>query len=51
MNRTRRFTGECLPQAAPVTCAASAGRTGVSPRTAADGQASTVGRGVPHGHG
>ncbi|WP_168714149.1 hypothetical protein [Streptomyces sp. A1136] len=51
MNRTRRVTGECLPQAAPVTRAAGAGRSGVSRRTAADGQAPTVGRGVLHGHG
>ncbi|MFI8277549.1 hypothetical protein ACIGBH_22060 [Streptomyces sp. NPDC085929] len=51
MNRTRRVTGECLPQAAPAACAASAVRSGVSPRTAADGQAPTVGRGVLHGHG
>ncbi|MGW6705902.1 hypothetical protein ACWGDE_13575 [Streptomyces sp. NPDC054956] len=50
MNRTR-VTGECLPQAAPSVRAVSAGRTGVSPRTAADAQAPTVGRGVVHGHG
>ncbi|MFI5987344.1 hypothetical protein ACIBEA_41545 [Streptomyces sp. NPDC051555] len=50
MNRTR-VTGECLPQAAPATRAASAGQAGVSPRTAADVQAPTVGRGVLHGHG
>ncbi|MBT2449758.1 hypothetical protein J7F03_22295 [Streptomyces sp. ISL-43] len=50
MNRTR-VTGECLPQAAPATPAASVVRTGVSPRTAADVQAPTVGRGVLHGHG
>ncbi|MBT2442920.1 hypothetical protein J7E93_22990 [Streptomyces sp. ISL-36] len=51
MNRTRGFTGERLPQAAPAARAGSAGRTGVSPRTAADAQAPTVGRGVLHGHG
>ncbi|MFD8984440.1 hypothetical protein [Streptomyces sp. NPDC059564] len=50
MNRTR-MTGECLPQAAPATRAVSGGRTGVSPRTAADAAAPTVGRGVLHGHG
>ncbi|MEU9379410.1 hypothetical protein AB0D94_37440 [Streptomyces sp. NPDC048255] len=51
MNRTR-VTGKCLPlQAAPVARAASAGRSGVSPRTAAGGQAPTVGRGALHGHG
>ncbi|MEU9002381.1 hypothetical protein [Streptomyces sp. NPDC048551] len=51
MNRSRRVTGECLPQAAPAAPADSAGRAGVSPRTAAAGQAPTVGRGVVHGHG
>ncbi|MFJ4776343.1 hypothetical protein [Streptomyces sp. NPDC088762] len=51
MNRTRRVTGERRPQAAPTARAGSAGRTGVSPRTAADGQAPTVGRGVVRGHG
>ncbi|WP_449480169.1 hypothetical protein [Streptomyces avidinii] len=50
MNRTR-VTEECLPQAAPAARARCAARTGVSPRTAADGQAPTVGRGVVHGHG
>ncbi|WP_168724342.1 hypothetical protein [Streptomyces sp. A1547] len=47
MNRTR-VTEECLPQAAP---AVRAVRTGVSYRTAVDGQAPAVGRGAPHGHG
>ncbi|MDD9381145.1 hypothetical protein M8Z33_31750 [Streptomyces sp. ZAF1911] len=51
MSRTRRVMGECLPQAAPGAPAAPAGRTGISPRTAADAQAPTVGRGVLHGHG
>ncbi|MCY0931236.1 hypothetical protein OTB20_34645 [Streptomyces sp. H27-H1] len=51
MNRTRSVTGECLPQAAPGVRAAFADRVGVSPRTAADSQAPTVGRGVLHGHG
>ncbi|MFJ9181057.1 hypothetical protein [Streptomyces sp. NPDC102360] len=51
MNRTRRVSGEGLQQAAPVACATSADRAGVSPRTAIDGQAPTVGRGVLHGHG
>lgn len=51
MSRTRRVTGKCLPQAAPGARAASAVRTGISPRTAADGKAPTVGRGVLHGHG
>lgn len=51
MSRTRRVTGECLQQAAPGVRAASAGRTGISLRTAADGKAPTVGRGVLHGHG
>ncbi|MGW1776951.1 hypothetical protein [Streptomyces sp. NPDC002104] len=51
MRRTRRDTGECLPQAAPGARAALAGRAGVSLRTAADAQAPTVGRGVLHGHG
>ncbi|MGW7318358.1 hypothetical protein [Streptomyces sp. NPDC054854] len=51
MNPTRRVTGECLPQAAPAARGASADRSGVSPRTAADGKAPTVGRGVLHGHG
>ncbi|WP_328303125.1 hypothetical protein OG389_34910 [Streptomyces sp. NBC_00435] len=50
MNRTR-ITGECLPQAAFAARGACADRTGVSPRTAFDGQAPTVGRGVLHGHG
>lgn len=51
MNRTRSVTGEGLPQAAPAARAARARRAGVSPRTAADGQAPTVGRGALHGHG
>ncbi|MFF3216873.1 hypothetical protein ACFYYB_40410 [Streptomyces sp. NPDC002886] len=51
MSRTRRDTGERLPQAAPGVRAAAAGRTGISLRTAADAQAPTVGRGVLHGHG
>ncbi|WP_158710118.1 hypothetical protein [Streptomyces katrae] len=50
MNRTR-VTEECLPQAAPAARAVRADRTGVSSRTAVDGQAPTVGRGAPHGHG
>lgn len=50
MNRTR-ITGECLPQAAPALRAVPAGRRGIGPRTAADGQAPTVGRGALHGHG
>ncbi|MFZ3467783.1 hypothetical protein ACODT3_38475 [Streptomyces sp. 4.24] len=50
MNRTR-VTGESRPPAAPVARAGSAARTGVSLRTAFDGQAPTVGRGVVHGHG
>ncbi|MFE2145434.1 hypothetical protein ACFXA3_27480 [Streptomyces sp. NPDC059456] len=50
MNRTR-VTEECLPQAVPTTRATCADRTGVSSRTAVDGQAPTVGRGAPHGHG
>ncbi|MET9604816.1 hypothetical protein ABZZ17_07070 [Streptomyces sp. NPDC006512] len=50
MNRTR-ITGERLPQAAPAAPAVPAARSGVSPRTAADGQAPTVGRGALHGHG
>ncbi|MFE4265128.1 hypothetical protein [Streptomyces sp. NPDC056883] len=51
MSRTRRVMGECLPQAGPDAPAVPAGRTGISLRTAADGQAPTVGRGVLHGHG
>ncbi|MFI5762351.1 hypothetical protein ACIA8F_15590 [Streptomyces sp. NPDC051563] len=51
MSRTRRVTGDCPPQAAPGAPAVPAGRTGISPRTAADAQAPTVGRGVLHGHG
>ncbi len=51
MSRTRSVTGESLPQAASGAGAASAGRAGVDPRTAADGKAPTVGRGVLHGHG
>ncbi|MFJ9343078.1 hypothetical protein ACIRP0_27875 [Streptomyces sp. NPDC101733] len=51
MDRTRSVTGEGLPKAAPAARAARAGRAGVSPRTAADGQAPTVGRGALHGHG
>ncbi|WP_158866321.1 hypothetical protein [Streptomyces xanthophaeus] len=50
MNRTR-ITGECLPQAAPALRAVPAGRRGISPRTAAGGQAPTAGRGALHGHG
>ncbi|MCX4547071.1 hypothetical protein [Streptomyces sp. NBC_01565] len=50
MNRTR-VTEECLPQAAPAARAAHWDRPGHSPRTAVDGQAPTVGRGAPHGHG
>lgn len=45
------MTGECLPQAVPATRAVSGGRKGVSPRTAVDAEAPTVGRGVLHGHG
>ncbi|MFD5148809.1 hypothetical protein [Streptomyces sp. NPDC058401] len=60
MSRTRGVTGDRLPQAAPgapavpavsAVPAVPAGRTGISLRTAADGQAPTVGRGVLHGHG
>ncbi|MFZ3494883.1 hypothetical protein ACODT5_16980 [Streptomyces sp. 5.8] len=51
MSRTRSVTGESLPQAASGARAAVAGRTGISPRTAADAKAPTVGRGVLHGHG
>ncbi|WP_369776686.1 hypothetical protein [Streptomyces sp. R33] len=50
MNRTR-VTEECLPQAAPAVRAVRADRTGVSYRTAVDGQAPAVGRGALHGHG
>ncbi|MEU6895589.1 hypothetical protein ABZ934_28245 [Streptomyces sp. NPDC046557] len=51
MSRTRTITGECLRQAAPPARAASAGRTGIGPRTAADGRAPAVRRVVLHGHG
>lgn len=50
MNRTR-VTEECLPQAAPAARAARTDRTGAGSRTAVDGQAPTVGRCAPHGHG
>ncbi|GHE64694.1 hypothetical protein [Streptomyces vinaceus] len=53
MNRTR-VTEECLPQAAPSARAAIAARrarTGARSRTVAGGEAPTVGRCTPHGHG
>ncbi|MFI5666361.1 hypothetical protein [Streptomyces sp. NPDC051704] len=51
MNRTR-VTEERLPQAAPAARAARTDRRGAGPRTAAaGGQAPTVGRCAPHGHG
>ncbi|WP_345197537.1 hypothetical protein [Streptomyces lavendulae] len=50
MNRTR-VTEECLPQATPAARAARTDRTGAGSRTTVGGQALTVGRCAPHGHG
>ncbi|MFF3429401.1 hypothetical protein [Streptomyces sp. NPDC002602] len=50
MDRTR-VTGEHRHRAGSAARAVAASRTGVSPRTAAEGQAPTVGRGALHGHG
>ncbi|MGW6975913.1 hypothetical protein [Streptomyces sp. NPDC054952] len=50
MDRTR-ITGEYRHRAGSPARADAASRTGVSPRTAAEGQAPTVGRGALHGHG
>ncbi|MFD7078923.1 hypothetical protein ACFYXV_28525 [Streptomyces sp. NPDC002181] len=50
MNRTR-VTEERLPQAAPAARAARTDRRGAGSRAAVGGQAPTLRRCAPHGHG